>query len=233
MFACGLLAREGHDSLVFVASRPCLDALATAMQRLLPFFRVEMSRRERVFAWRGEPGKGRFLASFFDAPDGLGVAFDLDSNGTVGAMGWRDWLQAWWRRGVVFLRREDQLGEYIPSDLNWDRFAVSFSKGCYTGQEIIARVRYRGAPKRVLCCGELATQPETTTVHNSRGEVKGELIDTLETPNGRLIAARLEKAALDAGESLSIDGQPVAWLQPAYPVDDNPLAGEESHASGG
>ena len=29
--------------------------------------------------------------------------------------------------------------------------AVSFTKGCYPGQEIIARLRYRGAVKRHLC----------------------------------------------------------------------------------
>jgi hypothetical protein len=33
--------------------------------------------------------------------------------------------------------------------LNYDKLdAISFSKGCYTGQEVVARAHYRGAVKR-------------------------------------------------------------------------------------
>jgi folate-binding protein YgfZ len=40
---------------------------------------------------------------------------------------------------------------FIPQMLNYDRNgAVSFSKGCYTGQEIVARAHYRGQVKRHL-----------------------------------------------------------------------------------
>jgi len=43
------------------------------------------------------------------------------------------------------------VGAYLPQDLNYDlNQTVSFSKGCYTGQEIIARLHYRGTPKRRL-----------------------------------------------------------------------------------
>lgn len=39
--------------------------------------------------------------------------------------------------------------KYLPHQLNIDRLnAISFTKGCYTGQEIIARTEYRGKPKR-------------------------------------------------------------------------------------
>lgn len=41
--------------------------------------------------------------------------------------------------------------EHIPQMLNLDRLdAISLTKGCYTGQEIIARVHHRGAVKRRL-----------------------------------------------------------------------------------
>ncbi len=40
-------------------------------------------------------------------------------------------------------------GEFLPQALNYDLTGhVSFNKGCYTGQEIIARLHYRGRPKR-------------------------------------------------------------------------------------
>lgn len=38
---------------------------------------------------------------------------------------------------------------FIPQMLNYDSLgAISFAKGCYTGQEVIARAHYRGAVKR-------------------------------------------------------------------------------------
>ena len=43
------------------------------------------------------------------------------------------------------------IGKYLPQDLNYDvKGRVDFDKGCYTGQEIIARLHYRGEPKRRL-----------------------------------------------------------------------------------
>ncbi len=43
---------------------------------------------------------------------------------------------------------------FVPQMLNWDHVqpggGVSFSKGCYPGQEVVARAHYRGAVKRHL-----------------------------------------------------------------------------------
>lgn len=39
--------------------------------------------------------------------------------------------------------------QFIPQMLNYDKLgAISFNKGCYTGQEVIARAHYKGAVKR-------------------------------------------------------------------------------------
>lgn len=42
--------------------------------------------------------------------------------------------------------------KFIPQDLNLDidEVGVSFSKGCYPGQEVVSRVHYLGKPKRRL-----------------------------------------------------------------------------------
>jgi folate-binding protein YgfZ len=46
--------------------------------------------------------------------------------------------------------REDSL-LFTPQELHFDRNGyVSFTKGCYTGQEIVARMHYRGKPKKEL-----------------------------------------------------------------------------------
>ena len=44
-----------------------------------------------------------------------------------------------------------QIEQFTPHMLNLDLLdAISFDKGCYTGQEIVARTHYRGASKRRL-----------------------------------------------------------------------------------
>lgn len=40
---------------------------------------------------------------------------------------------------------------FLPQSINWDQLGgVSFSKGCYTGQEVIARLHHKGSSKRRL-----------------------------------------------------------------------------------
>ncbi len=59
---------------------------------------------------------------------------------------------AWYELSAERARVEKQtIGHYLPQDLNFDlNETVSFTKGCYTGQEIVARLHYRGTPKRRL-----------------------------------------------------------------------------------
>lgn len=48
--------------------------------------------------------------------------------------------------------------EFIPQMLNYDAIgAVNFKKGCYTGQEVVARLHYRGTAKRRLYRASLQT----------------------------------------------------------------------------
>ena len=50
--------------------------------------------------------------------------------------------------GHAFIGR-DQSEQFTPHMLNLDLLdAVSFDKGCYTGQEVVARTHYKGATKR-------------------------------------------------------------------------------------
>lgn len=52
--------------------------------------------------------------------------------------------------GLPFLQK-DTIGKFRPHDLNLPELAaVSFTKGCYPGQEIVARMQYRGKPKQHL-----------------------------------------------------------------------------------
>ena len=50
----------------------------------------------------------------------------------------------------------EQSGEYVPQNLNFDLTGhISFTKGCYTGQEIVARIHTYGHVNRKLCLLQL------------------------------------------------------------------------------
>ena len=55
------------------------------------------------------------------------------------------------------------VGEFIPQMLNYDLTGhISFKKGCYTGQEVVARLHYRGKPKRRMYLAKLTGKGQAT-----------------------------------------------------------------------
>ena len=53
----------------------------------------------------------------------------------------------------IFTETQDK---FIPQSLNLDLIdAINFKKGCYTGQEIVARTHYLGKPKRRMYLGSI------------------------------------------------------------------------------
>jgi len=54
--------------------------------------------------------------------------------------------------------RPETSDQFLPQMLNYHHTgAVSFTKGCYTGQEVVARTQYRGKLKRHLHHLSMAT----------------------------------------------------------------------------
>lgn len=60
----------------------------------------------------------------------------------------------WWHQEVLSGRAHlfaNTIGEYVPQMLNLQALDyISFNKGCYMGQETVARMRYLGKNKRAL-----------------------------------------------------------------------------------
>ena len=87
------------------------------------------------------PGAGERALLLGEPPAHLGDASDP---------GWtlEDWRLADIRAELPWLG-EQTSGKFLAHSLNLDiSGAVSFTKGCFVGQEIIARMEYRGTPKR-------------------------------------------------------------------------------------
>ena len=220
MLANGLLICADKTNYLMVAARPCLDKVEQHIQPLLPFFKASQTRREPVFgANTGQPGAEIYAP---DWPGGIGITFDAQVKNQITQ---RQWLESWWCQGVVFLRRQEQVNGYLPSDLNWDRFGVSYTKGCYTGQEIIARVHYRGKPKHQCQLGRVEKKPLEMIISTQDGHQAGEIIDCLEIADSCLIAARMDKKYLDS-QHLAKE-QPIDWLMPDY-IRAKDLPGEDT-----
>lgn len=96
-----------------------------------------------------------------------------------------DWLLADIRAGIPTISMATS-GEFIPQMVNLDLLnAISFSKGCYTGQEIIARTKYLGRVKRRMLRFSADSPPPApgTPVHAARGAV-GQVVSAAATPAG-------------------------------------------------
>lgn len=92
---------------------------------------------------------------------------------------------------------------FVPQMLNLDLLnAINFKKGCYTGQEIVARTHYLGSVKRrtqLAQCNQAA--PVGSDVKNDNGENVGKVVRCAPSPAGHydlLVEARLE--SLEAGQ---------------------------------
>ena len=86
------------------------------------------------------------------------------------------WLEIKNQRARI---ESDTIGSYLPQDLDYDcNGTVSFAKGCYTGQEIVARLYYRGTPKRRLHRAETAAPVVTgDTLINAEGKTVGSIVN--------------------------------------------------------
>ena len=92
-------------------------------------------------------------------------------------------------------------GEILPAEAGLDERAVSFTKGCYPGQEPIARLHYRGHANRTLRVLEVEADPGSEIRHEAR--VVGRI--TSSVPGLALAYLRTD---VPAEAELEIDGRP-------------------------
>lgn len=92
--------------------------------------------------------------------------------------------------GIPWLS-EATVEEFIPQMLNLDKLGgISFTKGCYTGQEIVARTHYLGKIKREMfvagCDTLLAPLPNTCIIDASTGTEQniGKVLSAQSNENG-------------------------------------------------
>lgn len=136
-----------------------------------------------------------------------------------------DWLDV--RAGEPRIT-QPAVEQFVPQMVNFDVIgAVNFRKGCYPGQEIVARSQYRGTIKRRTALAHVAG--DTDTVHagvelfhsDDPGQPCGMIVNAAAAPAGGVDAlVEIKLAALDNGTVhlgsadgpvLAFDALPYAW----------------------
>ncbi len=78
--------------------------------------------------------------------------------------------------------RPEYIEKYIPQHLNFPSLgSVSFRKGCYTGQEIIARMQNLGQQKSrtyPICCEGIEKLSPGSKLENQHGKLIGEILES-------------------------------------------------------
>lgn len=138
------------------------------------------------------------------------------------------WLAAEITAGMPQLGAES-LDSYIPQMLNLQAVdGIGFSKGCYTGQEVIARLQFRGKLKKLMYPATVSMERlhgaeihPGASLYSSNGRSAGKLLCCVQQGSQLLLQAIISKAAADSGDLrlLSADGAPVSLLPLPYTID--------------
>ncbi len=133
---------------------------------------------------------------------------------TLNAQDWA-WLEV--QAGLAWVQAATQ-EQFVPQMLNLELLdGVNFKKGCYPGQEVVARSQYRGTLKRRTFLYELqgAAQAGQEIFHSEDpGQPAGLVALAAVRDDGRsLILAETKIAALESG-SLHLGGPDGPRLQP-------------------
>ena len=93
----------------------------------------------------------------------------------------------------------------LPAEAGLDATHVSFTKGCYPGQEPVARLHHRGHPNRGLRVLELGDVPEPDAELVHDGRPVGRVTSAARRPDGTVVALAYVRVEVpeDAGLELA------------------------------
>jgi folate-binding protein YgfZ len=92
----------------------------------------------------------------------------------------------------------------MPAEAGLESTHISFSKGCYPGQEPVARLHYRGHPNRALRVLEIADVPEydAELVHGDK--VVGRVTSAMRRDDGSVVALAYVRTEVPADAELAV-----------------------------
>jgi tRNA-modifying protein YgfZ len=150
------LARIAEDAFAAVLHASVLEFVVKrlTMFRLRSKLTIEISATLRPLLHLAAPDPNSAAKAVLDLGQGRWISI---IENTDAATADEPSMQAWQTIGIEAMQPEITAATnemFVPQMIAWDvitpRGGVSFSKGCYPGQEVVARAHYRGAVKRHL-----------------------------------------------------------------------------------
>jgi tRNA-modifying protein YgfZ len=100
----------------------------------------------------------------------------------------------------------DMDAETMPQEAGINERAVSFTKGCYVGQETVARLHYKGKPNRHLRGLRLSQPVERGTDILLGEKVVGRVGSTCVSPRFGPIALAIVRREAELGDNVTVNG---------------------------
>ena len=249
LLANGVVWRRGADSLDFMVSRDLAPELLQRLRMFVLRAKVQLSLDEtrtvlgvagasRVpAALHGLPAWSRRAiegADWIVAPHAAPQApaawrigpEDPAATPASGESGAAAWDAARLDSGWPWIRAASQ-DVFLPGALDMDlNGSIDFRKGCYPGQEVIARSHYRGTVKRRMALG-VAAWPGDTPAPGAGSDLYAAGGDAAR-PTGRIIEAAVWQGRLHVAAEITLSAWPAmryAVGSPDGPALDLRLAG--------
>ncbi|MCD9028599.1 folate-binding protein [Luteimonas sp. BDR2-5] len=215
------LLRVHGERIDLVLLDAVADAFAASLQRFVFRSKLRISVPDAMIAG-GMHAPGAAAGSALAAMDGDAIEIDFGDPGSPRTLRIVDggpcapesadfaaqWRHADLEYGLPRLPAS-QREQWTPQQLSLERLrAYSIRKGCYPGQEIVARTHFLGQAKRGLFALESAATPEPGSDVLLGERVAGKLVCSAGTLHLAVLAQDLDPAA-----DLAVAGQP-AVLRP-------------------
>lgn len=143
------------------------------------------------------------------------AASDQDDQPAINPQDETLWQAFRYRHGVAEGANDLPPEKALPLEARLDlNDGISFQKGCYIGQEVTARTRYRGLIKRSYLPVRLDQPIETPCDVMAEGRLAGEVLGLVQHEGGWLGLASIRLDALAAETALTADGQAITPLFP-------------------
>lgn len=206
MIANAELLRVAADRYWLLLDVSLSEPLAAQLGKYAPFYKITLRRRDdlALFGLIGSPADVDDLPELPEAewhmalndeivalrqpariprwvlamPEEPAIAIWNRLAAKAGPAGNRLWQRLDIDAGIAWLNAEHS-DALLPQMINWEALGgISFRKGCYTGQEVVARAHFRGQVKRRLQIARIAggTPPsQGSEIRTAAGKRVGEV----------------------------------------------------------
>ena len=180
---------KSKDGYCFVINNDLQDVLIKELTPFAMLHRVGFKKINSNVVGHVSPSK--YIDNAYCSNDDFKVSISIKESDYEhsDSITYENWQAANKILGILFLHVEDTV-KYRPIEINYDNLRVSFDKGCYRGQEIVARMKYLGVDRRKFCT--IVAQQEYTVSDDIK--ITGEIVNL---DNIKVFNAIIKTAELD------------------------------------